>query len=90
MSQEELRRPTACPECGGTTILRIFYGYPTWEAWALVEDGQATLGGCFVSQWAPDWQCGVCRHEWFDPDDPVKQEMERLLANLRARASGRR
>lgn len=85
----ELRKPSACPQCGGTAIIRICYGTPNEEAWALIQSGQATLGGCFVTEWMPDWECAACCNRWFDPDDPVKQETEQLLASSLARHRSR-
>jgi ribosomal protein L37AE/L43A len=90
MGMAELRKPAACPKCGGTTIRRICYGIPNEEAWALVRSGQGTLGGCFVTEWMSDWDCEACNHRWFDPDDPVKQEMEQLHASIVARHRRRR
>lgn len=90
MGMLALREPAACPACGGTTILRICYGVPNDEAWALVRAGRGTLGGCFMTPWLPDWECGACRHRWFDPDDPVKQGMERDLDALVSRHARRR
>jgi hypothetical protein len=82
MAMAQLRKPTACPKCDGMSILRIMHGYPNEEGWALVQKGEATLGGCFVTEWEADWECQACHHRWFDSDDPVKQEMEQLLAEL--------
>jgi hypothetical protein len=78
----ELRKPAECPKCHGRDIRRILYGFPTDEAFAMVDRGEAVLGGCVVFDWMPDWECHDCRHRWFDPDDPAKQEMESLSARI--------
>jgi len=48
----------------------------------MFERGEAVLDGCFIQPWAPDWECADCRHRWFDPEDPAKQEMEELLRSI--------
>jgi hypothetical protein len=55
---------------------------PTDEAFLLVKQGKAILGGCVVTEWCNDWNCWNCNHEWFDPDDPAKQEIEQFLAEI--------
>ncbi|HTN92600.1 MAG TPA: hypothetical protein VL242_53395 [Sorangium sp.] len=81
----ELRRPDACPVCAGPRILRILYGRPLPEAIALVERGEALLGGCIVLAGQPDWECSRCRHRWHDPQDPMRQKMDAVLEELASR-----
>jgi hypothetical protein len=88
-SMSKLRKPDTCPKCAGKTILHICYGIPNKEAWELIDSGQGTLGGCFITPWMSDWECGSCHHRWFDSDDPVKQEMEQLLADILAKSAAR-
>lgn len=78
----QLRRPAACPKCGALDLRRIIYGRPMPEAMAMIERGEACLGHCFIERWLPDWRCHACRHEWFDADDPAKQELERLVERI--------
>lgn len=79
---KERRRPERCPTCGCTRILLILHGLPTDEAMALVERGEATLGGCALIAQEPDWECSRCRHRWFDPHDPVRQMIDMRLSGL--------
>jgi ribosomal protein L37AE/L43A len=80
-----LQRPASCPECGNPEVIRIIYGKPTVESMAKVERGEATLGGCFIEPWLPDWQCGMCRHKWFVAEDPAKQQMEAMFERILSR-----
>ena len=52
-----------CDACGqdGWPLLRI-RGYPTPEAWALVDDGRAVLVGCTMDDAADteDYECPHC------------------------------
>ena len=65
---------------------RIYYGRPLPEAAEKIFRREAVGGGCFVRPWMSDWHCAMCRHEWFEADDPAKQELEALLAGIIARA----
>jgi hypothetical protein len=49
-----------CPKCGARAMVPILYGVPTSAAFALVESGRATLGGCFFQVGAPLWDCSRC------------------------------
>jgi len=59
-------RPTACPICGSPNIARIVWGLvdPSPELWDEIRAGRATLGGCFVPDPTPLWECQDCDHEW--------------------------
>ncbi|XXX75544.1 hypothetical protein WMF30_48630 [Sorangium sp. So ce134] len=81
----ELRRPDACPACASPRILRIFYGLPLPETMALVERGEALLGGCIICAGQPDWECSRCRHRWHDPQDPARQRVDAFLEELASR-----
>ncbi len=74
-----LRKPTHCPHCTSDRVLRIFYGLPGKEAWDIIHRGEAVAGGCSMSPGQPDWQCERCRHQWFDADDPARQDIQSLL-----------
>jgi hypothetical protein len=78
----ELRKPAACPNCGGSDIRLILYGHPNAAALAMIWRGEACLGRARVGRWLPDWRCHGCGHEWFDPDDPAKQSFERLVERV--------
>lgn len=80
--EPQLIKPAECPKCLSTDVRRIIYGRPTPESFEKIQRGEAALGHCFLEAWLPDWRCGVCRHEWFVADDPVKQEMEMLLQRI--------
>jgi hypothetical protein len=86
----ELRRPDACPKCGGADLRRIVYGRPTAEAMQQIERGEACLGECLVKPWLPDWRCHSCGHEWYVADDPGKQELESLLQRFIEKADAQR
>jgi hypothetical protein len=77
-----LRKPTACPKCGSADIRLILYGHPNAEAVAMILRGLACVGGCLMDRWLPDWRCHDCRHEWLDPLDPAKQELEGLVERI--------
>jgi len=58
----------ACPACGSTRIVRIFYGLPTQDSMDDVLEasrrGEIELGGCTVSDDDPEWHCKACGNEW--------------------------
>ena len=78
----ELRKPDLCPKCGGSDIRRIVGGRPTQEAWDMIHRGEAVLGTCFESLDRPDWRCMTCRHQWFDPTDPARIELDQMLKRI--------
>jgi hypothetical protein len=82
----QLRRPISCPKCRGREIRLILYGHPAAEALGMVWRGEACLGRRSIARWLPDWRCHDCGHEWFDPADPAKQELERLVERILAPA----
>jgi hypothetical protein len=58
--------PAQCPYCGGARVAAILYGLPAFDAQLDhdLEAGRIVLGGCCVSESAPDWRCGECSKEW--------------------------
>ena len=78
----ELRRPKTCPRCGSSKLVGILYGRPTEEGMEAVERGEYVLGSCLVSLDQPDWLCTACKHEWFDPEDPVRIRRDQILNDL--------
>lgn len=45
----------------------------------MIERGEAVLGSCFQNRKWNDWHCMNCHYEWFNPNDPARQEIEALL-----------
>ena len=60
-----------CPECNGTNIALILWGYPgNMDAIKEeLEKGKIVLGGCLVTDHDPKWGCNVCNHRWGKRDD---------------------
>jgi hypothetical protein len=48
----------------------------------MIERGEAIAGTCFASLDRPDWHCAVCGHQWFDPTDPARQEVDELFRRI--------
>ncbi|NLL95310.1 MAG: hypothetical protein GX224_06125 [Thermoplasmatales archaeon] len=54
-----------CPRCGSCNTLYLMYGYPTDDAFELVERGIAVFGGgCLVTGNEKDSLCGDCGKEF--------------------------
>jgi hypothetical protein len=51
--------PRPCPLCGAQ-LRWIVYGMPSDSIAAAMESGEYELGGCVVSEDAPDHRCGQC------------------------------
>lgn len=60
-----------CDGCDKRTqLVRRIVGYPTPEAYALVESGEAVLKGCDIHEVATgDHECRECGHGTDVPDD---------------------
>ena len=59
-------RPPRCPSCEDARVAAILYGMPAIDE-QLERDlasGRIALGGCCVSEGAPEWRCGNCNYEW--------------------------
>lgn len=58
--------PKQCPKCGAKSIAEILYGLPDFdeELNSDLKEGRLVLGGCIVSDDAPQWHCNECRHEF--------------------------
>ncbi|WP_437313587.1 hypothetical protein [Sorangium sp. So ce385] len=52
---------------------------------ALVQRGEALLGGSIIFAGWPDWACSRCRHRWHDPQDPARQKMDAVVEELASR-----
>lgn len=85
----EVRRPEACPRCGGKDVLPIIYGRLAEPSRQRVRDGKAVFGGCIILPGNPDWACRTCDHQWFDAEDPhrraVLEALEREMQELHDR-----
>lgn len=57
-------RKYVCPACRQKTGVNIVFGYPTPELADRAERGEVALGGCVLSEEAPDRHCTSCEHEW--------------------------
>ena len=59
-----------CPSCKKTWIAEILWGYPDME---LVEEQlerrDIVLGGCYVTDHDPKWECNECHHRWGERDE---------------------
>lgn len=52
---------TQCPACESATLRPIIYGLVTGgELREKADRGEIVLGGCQVSEDAPDWKCIGC------------------------------
>ena len=60
----------SCPECKSNNVAWILWGYTDIET--VKEDldkGEIVLGGCFVTDHDPKWECNECHHTWGKRDD---------------------
>lgn len=55
-----------CPKCGSQRVAPVLYGYPTYEAFKLSEQGKLILGGCQMinDMPQPDYGCLECGYRW--------------------------
>jgi hypothetical protein len=90
MTPFDLRKPESCPACGGKEIKQVMYGFPTKETMERAKRGEVVLGGCCVIDDMPDWQCSGFHHRWFDPTDPARIELDRLMDKIKQEADERR
>jgi len=67
-------KPVKCPHCGSNRIANILYGYPVFsdELEADRAAGRVTLGGCYVSDDDPVWQCADCRTKIHQPGRQIE------------------
>lgn len=60
-----------CPNCNKTWIAEIHWGYPIDVA--LLEEELKTkeiiLGGSYVTNKDPKWECNDCHHRWGERED---------------------
>lgn len=55
-----------CPKCRSERTAPVMYGYPTYEAFELSEQGKLILGGCnrIDGMPEPDYGCLDCGYKW--------------------------
>ena len=60
-----------CPKCGKSSIAEIFWGYPSDmdSIREQLEKKEIILGGCYVTDHDPKWECNRCFHRWGKRDD---------------------
>ena len=66
-----LVRPDAppCPDCRSREVVPIVYGLPSAQLFEAARSGEVMIGGCLVSQTAPEWSCRVCGRRFKDDYD---------------------
>jgi len=53
-----------CPECGKSWIAEICWGYLDVEVIEeKLEKKEIVLGGCYVTNHDPKWECNNCLHQ---------------------------
>jgi len=60
-----------CPKCGKAWIAEILWGYPA-DIESLeepLEKKEIILGGCYVTNHDPKWECNECNHQWGERED---------------------
>lgn len=60
-----------CPSCNGKNIAEILWGYPAngESIKDELERKEIVLGGCFITDHDPKWECNECHHRWGERDD---------------------
>ena len=59
-----------CPKCGKSWIAEILWGYPDMESIEEeLEKKEIVLGGCYVTDHDPKWECNDCGHRWGNRED---------------------
>ena len=54
-----------CPKCKTSDFVTpISYGYPSTIMWEHENIGEIILGGCSITEEAPDYRCTECQFEW--------------------------
>jgi molybdenum cofactor cytidylyltransferase len=53
-----------CPNCDSNDVAMIVCGYPDLELIHQAGDRRLKLGGCCVTEDAPEWHCWKCEQEW--------------------------
>lgn len=53
-----------CAGCGSVNVVKIVYGYPSYELFQDAEAGKIRLGGCCISDSDLKYFCKDCEKEW--------------------------
>lgn len=55
-----------CPSCKSTNVAKYLYGFVAMddELEQQLEEGKIALGGCEITDDAPEYYCNVCGNEW--------------------------
>ena len=60
-----------CPNCGKSWVAEIFWGYPANmdSMEEQLEKKEIVLGGCYVTDHDPKYECNECHHQWGERDE---------------------
>ena len=59
-----------CPECSSSSVAVILWGYPDMSAiQEKLDKKEIALGGCYVTDNDPKWECNDCNHQWGKRED---------------------
>jgi len=59
-----------CPECSKSWIAEIRWGYLDVEVIEeKLEKKEIVLGGCYITDHDPKWECNNCHHQWGKRED---------------------
>ena len=60
-----------CPKCGKSWVAEIFWGYPANmdSMEEQLEKKEIVLGGCYVTDHDPKYECNECHHQWGERDE---------------------
>jgi len=55
-----------CPKCGKAWIAEILWGYPgnIEQLEEALDKKEIILGGCYITEHDPKWECNYCNHQW--------------------------
>ena len=60
-----------CPNCEKSWVAEIFWGYPANmdSMEEQLEKKEIVLGGCYVTDHDPKYECNECHHQWGERDE---------------------
>ena len=64
----------SCPNCNSQSIAKILWGYleVDKELQKAIQEKNVVLGGCYVTDQDPKWECNDCNHRWGHRDEDDK------------------
>ena len=71
-------KPVFCPSCKSVRVADIYYGKPKFPNETLkkaLDTKRTILGGCFISDFSPDWMCVDCNSQFKDRNKPKISSM---------------